>query len=169
MLTIRLRFHFSKRGGFMQLSRWKCLALVFAIPLACHEEVSAPAPVVPGGLYFLSLVGGQLPPVTLHASPGDTATLLFSILTLTPPATASVTDQIRVVQTGSAPTFVDQNHSYSYRIIGDSIAFDYSPPCGPAELCIVPPGARILGDRLLVTFGNPAYRPPFLYAHPGLD
>jgi hypothetical protein len=149
----------------MKLSRWNCLALV-VVPLACHEEKVTAPPADPAGLYLLALVGGQLPPTTIRATPGDTTTVVFSVMTLTPPGTASVSDRIRLVHTGSEPTIFDQNYRYSYRIIGDSIAFDHSPPCGPAQLCIVPPGARIVGEQLLLTFGD---RPPFLYVHPGLD
>ena len=153
----------------MQLSRWKCLALVLVFTLGCGGETPFSTPPNPNGLYFLMTVGNQQPPVPIYEAPGDTTTVIFSVLTLTQPGTASVSDRIRFVHPGTAPEVINVNSNYTYRIIGDSIAFDYPTPCGPADLCIAPPGGHIVGERLLLTFGNPPYRPPFLYAHPGLD
>ena len=144
----------------MKLSRWNCLVLVLVIPLACHEEPTTPTVEYP---YVLQNVGGQPLPAILYASTGDTTTIVTSSVTLAPAGKATIVERIRRVQPGMTAATNDYTSLFNYRLIGDSVAFDYVVPCPINAICVAPPGGKLLGLRLTISFGNPSYRPPFQY------
>jgi hypothetical protein len=145
----------------MQLSCRKCSALLLAIPLACHEQPTTPPPYSPP--YVLQTVGNQPLPAVLYAAPGDTTTVLLGTISLSDDGTAAYTERIRSVRSGTPTTTADYKLTYRYEIIGDSVAFSYQTPCPPNALCVAPPGGRISGLNLTLSFGNPPWRPPFQY------
>jgi len=145
----------------MQLSCRKCSALVLAIPLACHEQPTTPPPYSPP--YVLQTVGNQPLPAVLYAAPGETTTVISSTVSLSDDGTAAYTERIRFVLSGTPTTTTDYKHTYRYEIIGDSVAFSYLVGCPPNALCIAPPGGKISGLHLTLSFGNPPWRPPFQY------
>ena len=150
----------------MQLSRWTFLVAVFASFLACHDSPTAPVFDQP---YILFGVGDHLLPATISASPGDTLSAIAGAVTLSATGRASIFERIRSVHPGSGVTLTESTTNYTYRIIGDSLAFDYDARCPPDAICVGPPGGKLIGTSLTLTFGNPAYSPPFQYFRVGLD
>jgi hypothetical protein len=148
----------------MQLSRWEYLVALFAVPLACHNAVVAPAI---GTSYILQSVGGQQPPAVVAASPGDTTTALASTVELKPLGVAQIFERIRYVHPGTAPEIIETTTDLTYVITGDVVEFTYNCPIN--ALCPMPPVGKLSGLTLTLTYGNPPYRPPFVYFHPAAD
>ena len=88
-------------------------------------------------------------PANIQAEGGDTITVISSDLTLDASGKAQLSEHIRYVHAGSPPGEDSYTTGYSYRItggdvIGQTIIFDYSPPCPPNALCGAPIG-RFIG------------------------
>jgi hypothetical protein len=99
----------------------------------------------------------------LYAAPGDTTTVVSGAISLADDGTATVIERIRSVHSGTLVTTAEYKSTWSYEIIGDSVVFNYQVPCPPNALCVAPPGGKISGLKLILSFGNPPWRPPFQY------
>ncbi len=86
-----------------------------------------------------------------------------SSITLAPDGNATIVERIRRVQPRTPTATNDYTTRLTYRLIGDSVAFNFLVPCPINANCIAPPGGKILGLKLTLSFGNPPYRPPFEY------
>ncbi|HUQ98774.1 MAG TPA: hypothetical protein VM166_04915 [Gemmatimonadaceae bacterium] len=148
----------------MLLSRWKCLLALCVVPLACHEAVVAPGV---GAYYTLQSVGGEQPPVVISASPGDTTTVFGSTVSLGPFGEAQIFERIRYVHPGVAPAVVETTTDLTYVITGDVVQFAYKCPID--AICVAGPVGKLSGLTLTLTYGDPPYRPPFVYFHPAPD
>ncbi|MFN2636794.1 MAG: hypothetical protein ABR585_07205 [Gemmatimonadaceae bacterium] len=108
-------------------------------------------------------VGGQPLPAIISAAPGDTLTAVAGALWLFPDGTAAISEQIRAVHPGAPASTNDYTTDYTYTMIGDSLVFAYRTPCPANANCAAPPGGKLSGLELTLTFGNPPLRPPFKY------
>jgi len=148
----------------MRLSRQKAFILV-ALTMACSQTAAPPT----SGSYVLESINGQPIPANIQAEPGDTITVLSSSLTLDGFGRAQLSEHIRYVHPNSPPGEQTYTTQYSYsitgsRIVGQTIVFDYSPPCPPNALCAAPPEGRFSGFKLILTYGRtPGSRPPSIY------
>ena len=149
----------------MHLSCQKALVLTLIGIAACDESTAPPI----AGSYVLESINNQPLPANIQAGDGDTITVISSSLTLDGAGRAQLSEHIRYVHPGSPPGQVTYTTGYSYsisgsRIIGQSIAFDYSPPCPPNALCAEPPVGRFMGAKLVLSWGaTPSSRPPSVY------
>jgi hypothetical protein len=149
----------------MHLSCQKGFFLFAALTIACHESTTAAS----RDLYLLETVNGQPVPAIVNASATDTTTLLGAQLTLDAAGKAEIRAQTRHVSTYAPPRVATDVSRYSYRILGDSIAFDFSPPCPPNALCARPPYGKLIGSTVnLFLAGNPDASYIYRLA-PGLD
>ena len=148
----------------MRLSCQKAFILV-ASTIACSQTAAPPT----SGSYVLESINDQPPPANIQAEAGDTITVLSSSLTLDGLGRAQLSEHIRYVHPNSPAGDVTYTQGYSYRltgsrVIGQSIIFDYSPPCPPNALCAAPPEGRFSGFKLILTYGStPGSRPPSVY------
>ena len=151
----------------MRLSCLKALLPVVALTTACHEATAPPAP----GLYVLETFNNQPLPTVINAGGGDTITLFWATLTLDGTANAMIVAHSRQVDPTSPPREATDTARYSYRIVGDSIAFDYSPPCPINALCVMPPYGKVTSSTVtLFLGGSPGARPTYFYRlTPGLN
>jgi len=149
----------------MRLSCQKAFILVVALTAACHESTSPPAVL---RSFVLESVDTQPVPVVIHASGGDTTTLYWASLRMYEGGTAEIAAHSRQVH-ATLPTreATDISH-YSYRIIGDSISFDYSPPCPPYALCVAPPFGKFTSSSTATLFyyGGVGRQAAYLYRTP---
>lgn len=146
----------------MRLARWKILPLVFTIPLACNDG-TAPPPST-SGQYVLETVGGRSLPAIVHSGEGYTTTVIWSTLTFDAAGIAVLVERLRYTSPNDPATEVTHRTDYSYRVTGDRIAFDYSPPCPPNALCVEPPSGKLGNSSLILSWsGNPPWRPQALY------
>lgn len=149
----------------MRLSCQKAFILVVASTMACSQTAAPPT----SGDYVLESINGQPLPANIQAEAGDTIAVLSSSLTLDGVGRAQLSEHIRYVHPNSPPGEQTYTTGYSYRIegssiIGQTIVFDYSPPCPPNALCAAPPQGRFSGFKLILTYGRtPGSRPPSVY------
>jgi hypothetical protein len=149
----------------MRLSCQKAFILVAASTMGCTQTAAPPI----SGSYVLESINGQPLPANIQAEAGDTIAVLSSSLNLDGLGRAQLSEHIRYVHPNSPPGDVTYTQGYSYRIegsrvIGQSIVFDYSPPCPPNALCVAPPQGRFSGFKLILTYGStPGSRPPSVY------
>ena len=137
----------------MRLSCEKASVLALTLTIACHDS-TAPSP---RDSYLLESVNGQPVPTVIRAGGGDTTTLFWATLTLDAAGKAEIVAATRRVSTSAPPREATDIARYSYRVFGDSIAFDYSPPCPPNALCVRPPYGKITGLTVNLFLGaNPA-------------
>jgi hypothetical protein len=142
----------------MRLSRWQFLPVVLTLSLGCGEGTAPPEI---SGVYLLESINGQPLPRIIHDSEGYTTTVVWSTLTFDAAGHAALVERIRQTSPGNPQTEITQTTGYAYHFIGDSIAFDYSPPCPPDALCIGPPAGRVVdGSTLHLSYpGDPPFRP----------
>ena len=145
----------------MRLSRLKALFPVVALTMACHEAIAPPKQ---PGLYVLETFNNQPLPAVIHASGGDTTTLFFASLFLDGAANARIVSHSRRVSPANPPRDATDTARYSYRVVGDSIAFDYSPPCPINALCVLPPYGKVTSSTvtLYYTDGSPS-KPTYFF------
>ena len=149
----------------MNLSCQKAFILVLTLTIACRESTAPPIT----GAYALESINNQPIPANIQAEAGDTITVIWSDLTLDASGKAQLSEHIRYVHPGSPPGEVNYTTGYSYRVtgrdvIGQTIIFDYSPPCPPNALCAEPPFGRFVGSKLVLFWGtSPSSRPPSVY------
>jgi hypothetical protein len=149
----------------MRLSCQKAFVLALPLTMACNESTAPPI----ASSYILESINSQPLPANIQAGNGDTITVIASSLALDGAGRAQLSEHIRYVHPNSPPGEDIYTTGYSYRItgsriIGQSIIFDYSPPCPPNALCVEPPVGRFVGSRLILSWGNYSYsRPPSVY------
>lgn len=162
MLAKVLSLHaYSTLEVFMRLSCRKCLPFVFALPLACHDGTAPPPSIL--GFYVLESINSQPLPAIIQSGGGDTTTVFWSNLNLDGAGNAVLLEHIRHAHLNSA-TEATYTTGYLYRVIGDSIAFDYSPPCPPNALCVGPPVGKLANSTLTLSYGgSPPFRLPSFY------
>ncbi len=144
----------------MELSRWKCLPLVFTLQLACADPTTPPSV---RGVYLLESVGGSPLPAVIHAGNGYATTVIWSTLSFGPAETATLIERLRRTSPNDPPAESNHTTGYSYRITDEGIRFDYWPPCPPNALCVEPPVGRVNGSTLTLLYGDPAFRPSSLF------
>jgi hypothetical protein len=142
----------------MRLFGQKALLVLVALTPACHETTAPP----PLARYVLESVNSQLVPAIIHAGAGDTTTLFSGVVTLNMSTHAEIVAYSRQVHPMTAPRVAADTSRYSYRIVGDSIAFDYSPPCPANALCVSPPYGKITSETLTL-FYNSSSTATYLY------
>jgi hypothetical protein len=149
----------------MRLSCQKAFIPVIVLTLACGDS-TAPPSLAPSA-YSLETIGGRPLPAHIQASEGDTITVVASTLIFDGAGNATFTEHIRYVHPNSPPGEATYTVGYKYHIergvIGNYLAFEYSPLCPPNALCAEPPTGMIVGTQLILSFGNPTYRPQSFY------
>jgi hypothetical protein len=149
----------------MGLSCQQAFLLVLPFTIACNQSTAPPI----AAHYVLESINNQPLPANIQAGEGDTITVISSSLTLDGAGTAQLMERIRYVHPGSPPGESIYTTGYSYRIsgsriIGQTVVFDYSPPCPPNALCAEPPVGRFMGSKLILSWGTtPSSRPPSVY------
>jgi hypothetical protein len=143
----------------MRLSCQKLFFLSLAFMMACSDSTAPPSTT---GVYVLESINGQPPPINIFVGAQDTTTVLWSSLTFDAAGQAVLVERMSHAHPGEV-TVGTYTTSYSYRISGDEIIFDYSPPCPPNALCVEPPKGVAIGTQLILSYGTPAFRPPSLY------
>ena len=144
----------------MRLFRQKALLLVGVLTTACHETTSPPTQ---PGLYSLESFNNQPLPTFLNAGGGDTTTIFSAILVLDGAANAMIATHSRQVHPNTPPRDATDIVRYTYRVVGDSVAFDYSPPCPPNALCVAPPYGKSTSTTLTLYSGYTGANATYLY------
>jgi hypothetical protein len=146
----------------MRLFCLKALLPVAALTMACHETMMMPMVAVRS--FGLESVDNQPVPAVVYASGGDTTTLYWASLTLYEGGTADIAAHTRQVHPTLPPREATDISHYSYRIIGDSLAFDYSPPCPSNAQCVMPPfGKFTSGTTVTLFYGDIGRRAAYNY------
>ncbi len=152
----------------MRLSGWKFLPHVFTLAPAC-DDGTAPPPQLRGN-YVLESINSSPPPAIVLSREGYTTTVIWSTLDFDAGDYAILVQRIRYASPNAPPTEVTHTTRYSYRFNGESIAFDYSPPCPANALCVAPPTGKV--DASTVTLFYAADSPftgVSVYRLSGLD
>jgi hypothetical protein len=150
----------------MRLACQKAFALIAVLTPACHETTSPPTQ---PGFYSLESFNNQPLPTFTYASGGDTITLFSSILVLDGAANAMIATHSRQVHPNTPPRDATDTVRYTYRVVGDSIAFDHSPPCPPNALCVGPPYGKSTSTTLTLYSGFTGAYTVYLYRLTALD
>lgn len=150
----------------MRLLSLKALLPVVAFTMACHEATSPPAVF---RSFVLESVDTQPVPVVLYASGGDTTLLYWASLILYEGGTADIAAHTRQVHPALPPREATDIAHYSYRIIGDSLAFDYQ--CLDTAMCAAPPSAKFTSSSTVtLLYGYIGHGATYLYRlSPALD
>lgn len=144
----------------MRLSGRKCFPLVFALLVACTDGTAPLSPL--SGEYVLQTVAGEPLPVTIVHSEGYETTVFWSILRLGAQGNAAIVEHVRTISPDRPTIEGTSTSTYSYRVIGDSIAFHY--PCNDTAICVEPPAGKVDGSTVtLIYSGLPPSRPPAVY------
>jgi hypothetical protein len=115
-------------------------------------------------LYLLETFNNRPLPIVLAAGARDTITLVGATLALDGTASAVVVVHSREVHPDLPARDVIDTTWYSYRILGDSIAFDYSPKCPPDGLCAPPPYGKVTSSTVTLFEGvDPNSRYAYFY------
>ena len=113
----------------MRLLSQKVALLVIFSCIACHD---AAGPVTVSAEYRLDNIDGRPVPTYLAATPGPTATIISSILTLNSAGKAVITEH-------RSDTFAGERtytNTYDYRIDGDQIEIGSFKLCAPNAICV---------------------------------
>jgi hypothetical protein len=144
----------------MRLLRQKALLLVGMLTTACHETTSPPTE---PGFYTLESFNNQPLPTFTYASGGDTIALFSAILVLDGASNAMIATHSRQVHPNTPLRDATDTVRYTYRVVGDSIAFDYSPPCPPNALCVALPYGKSTSTTLTLYSGYAGANATYLY------
>jgi hypothetical protein len=143
----------------MRLSCMNALLLVGALTTACHETTSPPKE---PGTYSLESFNNQPLPAVVTAGGLDTTTLVSATLFLDGAANATVIAHSREVHPSTLPRDAIDTTLFTYRIVGDSIAF-YNR-CPYDALCALPPFGKTTSSTLTLYYGgSPGARPVYFY------
>ena len=131
--------------------RLSCRRAVFpaaaaALVLACHDS-TAP---LPSEFYFLSTINGQPVPTVISAGYGDTTTVLWASFVLDGAGKAVTSTHYREVYLTNPPQESDFTLHWSYRVIGDSVAFYPVTLCPVNALCVGPPVGKLVDGALVI-------------------
>jgi len=130
----------------MRLRCQKSLLLLALFTLACHD---ATGPQTVNARFELQNIDGRPLPTPPAFTPGMTPTILSSVITLDQSGTASFTEH-RTEWNGVDAVY---QWTYTYKIVGDRIAFE-APPCPPNAICADPPTGRIFINRMTLEAGH---------------
>jgi hypothetical protein len=121
-------------------------------------------------LYLLESFNNRSLPTVIVAGPSDTITLVGATLALDGMASAVLVAHSREVHPQLPRRDVIDTARYSYRIVGDSIAFDYSPKCPLDGLCALPPYGIVTSSTVTLFDGlDPKSRYTYFYRMVALD
>jgi hypothetical protein len=122
--------------------------LLFAVwTIACHDPTSPPAVVA---RFELSDINGRSLPTFEWPIP-ESPTIFSASLQLDASGEASLTQHRRQMAGGD----VTYTSTYTYKITGNQIQFDYIKPCPPNALCVAPPNGTITESGLsLAMYGS---------------
>lgn len=129
----------------MRLRCQKSLLWLALFTLACHD---ATGPQTVNARFELNNIDGRALPTPIAFTPGTTATINSSAITLDQSGTASFTEQ-RTEWNGVAAVY---HWTYTYKIVGNKIDFE-APPCPPNAICAAPPTGRIFLNRMTLEMG----------------
>jgi hypothetical protein len=144
----------------MHLTCQNAFVLIAVLTAGCHETTSPPTQ---PGFYALESFNNQSLPTFLNAGGGDTTTIFSAILVLDGAANAMIATHSRQVHPNTSPRDATDTVRYTYRVVGDSIAFDYSPPCPPNALCVTPPYGKSTSTTLTLYSGYTGANATYLY------
>ena|ERR1700674_5195924 len=144
----------------MRLFRQKALLFVGVLTTACHETTSPPTQ---PALYSLESFNNQPLPTFLNAGGGDTITIISATLVLDGAANAMIATHSRQVHPNTPLRDATDIVRYTYRVMGDSVAFDYSPPCPPNAQCVAPPYGKSTSTTLTLYSGYTGASATYLY------
>jgi hypothetical protein len=145
----------------MRLSSLKALFLVATVTTGCHESTAAPPE--PPVAYMLETVNNGPLPAAFIAAGGDTITVFSAALFLDDATHARVVAHTRKVSPPNPIRDATDTTRYTYRIIGDSIAFEF--PCPPDAQCVASPTGTITSSTLTLHYNDP-FRATYLYRLP---
>jgi hypothetical protein len=126
----------------MRLFGQKVLLLVAVSTIGCRD---ANGP-FESQQFVLQDINGRSLPTYLSATPGATPTIVSGSLTLSNDGQAMIAEH-RIEWDG---TERDAQTSYTYKIDGDKIVFDFGTPCPPNALCAAPPVGTVTPSGLSV-------------------
>jgi hypothetical protein len=145
----------------MRLSCQKAFVLAVVFTAACGAP-NAPPLVI--GLFTLETVDSRPVPLVVRSEGADTLTLLSAIVTFDAAGKARFTVHTRSVTVPDAPREATNTARYSYTIVGDSITFNYDPPCPPNALCVRPPYGKLTSTTLTLFYRiSPDASIPYVY------
>ena len=145
----------------MRLSCQKAFVLAVMLTVACGEPNAPPLVLV---LFTLESVDSRPLPFVIGSNGPDTLTLLSATVTFDVAGKARITVHTRSVTVPNAPTEATNTSRYSYTIVGDSITFDYDPPCPPNALCVAPPYGKLTSNTLTLFYWiSPDASIPYVY------
>lgn len=126
----------------MRLSRWTSISLISIALAACSDSIDPSA--VPG-LFKLNDINGRPLPTYQAPTTGSTLTVKSATLNLDFFDKAEFSQQI-IQSDGTEAT---ATVSYNYRVSGNELIFELSPPCPINANCLAPPVGRISGTDLV--------------------
>ena len=126
----------------MNLTRTTVLLAATVSTLACHDAGPPPVPPV---TFTLDNINGRSLPMYLSPIP-EAPTVISAALLLETSGHATIIEH-RLQMAGGDVT---DTTTYTYKINGNEIQFDYSPPCPPNALCVAPPKGTITSSRVLL-------------------
>jgi hypothetical protein len=132
----------------MRVRSQKVALLVIVSCIACHD---ATGPVTVSAEYTLANIDGRPVPTYLAATPGPTATIISSTLTLNSTGKAVMTEHRSDVFEGERT----YTNTYDYRIDGDHIEIGSFKLCAPNAICVPNKIGTISSDGLTLVI-NPA-------------
>jgi hypothetical protein len=125
----------------MRLSRWSTISLIAIALTGCAGSVDPNE--VPGA-YSLTSINGRPLPTYQAATTGPTLTINSAGLTLNFGAGPAQLVQSVTQYDGTQATITS---NYTYRLKGDQLIFELSPPCGVDANCLAPPTGRVPGTH----------------------
>ena len=133
----------------MRLSCMKALLLIGALTTACHETTAPPKE---PGTYSLESFNNQPLPAVVSAGGLDTTLLVSATLFLDGAANATVIAHSREVHPSTPPRDAIDTTLFTYRVVGDSIAFSYR--CPYDGLCPLRPFGKTTSSTLTLYYGG---------------
>lgn len=142
----------------MRLSCLRVLLLIGALTTACNEATAPKEP----GTYSLESFNNQPLPAVISAGGLDTAILVSATLFLDGAENATVIAHSREVHPSTPPRDAIDTTLFTYRVVGDSIAFYYR--CPYDALCTLPPFGKTTSSTLTLYYGgSPGAGPVYFY------
>ena len=142
----------------MRLPCLTALLLIGALTTACNEATAPKEP----GTYSLETFNNQPLPAVVSAGGLDTISLLSATLFLDGAANATAITRWREVHPSTPPRDAIDTALFTYRVVGDSIAFYYK--CPYDALCALPPFGKTTSSTLTLYYGgSPGAGPVYFY------
>ena len=131
----------------MRLPCQKALLLLAVSTLACHDSSGPPAVI---GRFVLNDINGRNLPTYLAPTPGLTPTIVWGALALDESGNAVMTEH-RIEWNGVETT---NTVTYIYKINGNDIEFELTPPCPINAICAAPPKGTITSSGISLEIGR---------------